>query len=50
MCSACWQRRPDRPFVQAEHLAARLADPPGWLDDFVAHLAAGHCARPGPAR
>lgn len=46
LCSACWQRRPERPFVQAAHLAARLADPPGWLDGFVAHLAAGH----GPAR
>ena len=40
LCSACWQRRPERPFVQAAHLAARLADPPGWLDGFVAHLAA----------
>jgi integrase len=46
LCSACWQRRPERPFVQAAHLAARLADPPGWLDGFIAHLAAGH----GPAR
>jgi site-specific recombinase XerD len=46
LCSACWQRRPERPFVQAAHLAARLADPPGWLDGFVVHLAAGH----GPAR
>jgi integrase len=43
---ACWQRRPERPFVQAAHLAARLAEPPTWLDGFVAHLAAGH----GPAR
>ena len=42
MCSACWQRRPERPFVQAAHLAARLADPPGWLDGFIAHLAAVH--------
>jgi integrase len=46
LCSACWQRRPERPFIQAAHLAARLADPPGWLDGFIAHLAAGH----GPAR
>jgi integrase len=46
LCSACWQRRPERPFVQAAHLAARLADPPGWLDGFVAHLAAGN----SPAR
>jgi len=46
LCSACWQRRPERPFVQAAHLAARLTDPPGWLDGFIEHLAAGH----GPAR
>jgi integrase len=46
LCSACWQRRPERPFVQAGHLAGRLDGPPGWLDGFVAHLAAGH----GPAR
>ncbi len=46
LCSACWQRRPERPFVQAAHLAARLTDPPGWLDGFVAHLAAGNA----PAR
>jgi site-specific recombinase XerD len=42
LCSACWQRRPERPFVQAAHLAARLASPPGWLDGFIAHLAASH--------
>jgi hypothetical protein len=46
LCSACWQRRPERPFVQAAHLAARLADPPSWLNGFIAHLAAGN----GPAR
>jgi len=46
LCSACWQRRPERPFIQAAHLAARLADPPGWLDGFIAQLAAAH----GPAR
>lgn len=46
LCSACWQRRPERPFVQAAHLAARLDEPPGWLDGFIAHLAAAH----GPAR
>jgi integrase len=46
LCSACWQRRPERPFVQAAHLAARLTDPPGWLDGFIAHLAAANA----PAR
>ena len=45
LCSACWQRRPERPFVQAAHLAARLTGPPGWLDGFVVHVAAGN----GPA-
>jgi integrase len=45
LCSACWQRRPERPFIRAAHLAARLTDPPGWLDGFVAHVAAGN----GPA-
>ena len=39
MCSACWQRHPDRPFVQSANLAARLASPPDWLGGFVAHLA-----------
>lgn len=39
MCSRCWQRHPQRPFVQGEHLAARLKDPPAWLEDFVAHVA-----------
>jgi site-specific recombinase XerD len=39
MCSRCWQRRPQRPFAQGEHLAARLEDPPAWLDDFIAHVA-----------
>jgi site-specific recombinase XerD len=37
---------PSGPFVRAAHLAARLTDPPGWLDGLVAHLAAGN----GPAR
>jgi hypothetical protein len=46
LCSACWQRRPERPFVQAAHLAARLADPPAWLEGFIIHLA----ARNSPAR
>jgi hypothetical protein len=39
MCSRCWQRHPQRPFVQGEHLAARLEDSPAWLDDFIAHVA-----------
>ncbi len=39
MCSRCWQRHPQRPFVQGEHLAAQLDDPPAWLDEFVAHVA-----------
>lgn len=43
LCSRCWQRHPDRPFVQGENLVARLPDPPSWLRDFVAHLAARHC-------
>lgn len=42
MCSACWQKRPDRPFVAGAGLAARLASPPDWLDGFVAHLAASY--------
>jgi hypothetical protein len=46
LCSACWQRRPERPVVQGAHLAARLADPPDWLEGFLAHLAARH----SPAR
>jgi site-specific recombinase XerD len=43
LCSACWQRNPDRPFVQGENLAAKLADPPQWLREFIAELAARHC-------
>jgi hypothetical protein len=39
MCSRCWQRHPERPFVQGEHLAARLEDPPVWLDEFIVHVA-----------
>ncbi len=44
MCSRCWQRHPDRPFVQGESLAVRLPEPPTWLPDFVAHLAARYCS------
>lgn len=43
MCSACWQKHPDRPFVAGENLANRLVDPPVWLSDFIAELAASHC-------
>ncbi len=43
LCSACWQRHPDRPFVQGGNLIARLAEPPPWLGDFVGDLAARHC-------
>jgi integrase len=42
MCSACWQSRPDRPFVAGAGLAARLASPPDWLDGFIAHLAGSY--------
>ena len=42
MCSACWQKRPDRPFVAGAGLAARLAGPPDWLDGFIAHLASSY--------
>lgn len=43
LCSACWQRHPGRPFIRGEHLRDQLPDPPVWLDDFVAHVAARHC-------
>lgn len=43
MCSACWQKHPGRPFISGEHLHDRLADPPPWLTDFVAQVAARHC-------
>lgn len=46
MCGRCWQRRPERPFVRGQTLAAEMAEPPDWLDGFVVHLAAHHC----PAR
>jgi site-specific recombinase XerD len=44
MCSACWQRRPDRPFVRVANLIADLDDPPDWLNDFAAHVAGPQCA------
>lgn len=43
LCDPCWHRDPDLPFRQAQRLAARLADPPEWLDAFVAHAAARNC-------
>lgn len=43
LCSACWQKHPDRPFVRGERLREGLTDPPAWLDDFVAHVAARNC-------
>lgn len=42
LCSACWQKRPDRPFIAGAGLAARLARPPDWLDGFIAHLAGAY--------
>ncbi|MFE5587205.1 tyrosine-type recombinase/integrase [Kitasatospora sp. NPDC056531] len=44
LCSACWQKHPDRPFIAAANLAARLAEPVPWLGDFAGHLADRHCA------
>jgi site-specific recombinase XerD len=46
MCSACFQRRPDRAFTAGAGLASRLASPPDWLDGFIAHLAGAY----SPAR
>jgi hypothetical protein len=43
LCSACWQRHPGRPFIRGEHLRDHLANPPAWLEDFVAHVAARFC-------
>jgi hypothetical protein len=43
LCSACWQKHPGRPFIRGEHLRDQLANPPAWLDDFVAHVAARFC-------
>ncbi|WP_370088298.1 integrase [Streptacidiphilus sp. MAP12-16] len=43
LCSRCWQRHPDRPFVRGANLAARMAQPPPWLGDFVGHVADRHC-------
>ncbi|MDN0199977.1 LuxR C-terminal-related transcriptional regulator [Streptomyces sp. S.PNR 29] len=43
LCSACWQRHPGRPFIRGKHLRDQLSDPPAWLEDFVAHVAARCC-------
>ncbi|WP_208615526.1 site-specific integrase [Streptomyces rubellomurinus] len=43
LCSACWQKHPGRPFIRGEHLRDQLANPPTWLEDFVAHVAARFC-------
>jgi len=43
LCSACWQRHPDRPFVRVESLIAELGEPPDWLRDFAADLAVKYC-------
>ncbi|HEY6309344.1 MAG TPA: hypothetical protein VIY52_00845 [Streptosporangiaceae bacterium] len=43
LCDNCWQQDPARLAGQAERLAARLDDPPAWLDGFAAHAAARHC-------
>jgi site-specific recombinase XerD len=41
LCDRCWQKDPQRPFVTASGLAARLDDPPAWLGDFAGCAAAG---------
>lgn len=46
LCSACYQRHPDRPFIRLNGLIGSLAAPPPWLTDFGSHLAELHC----PAR
>lgn len=43
LCSPCYQRHPDRPFIRADNLIARLDQPPGWLGELTVHLAARHC-------
>jgi site-specific recombinase XerD len=41
LCGRCWQRHPGRPIVAVGNLISRLDDPPGWLGEFAAHVAAG---------
>ena len=45
LCTRCYQRRPGRAAVTAASLIARLGDPPGWLDEFAAHVAASYSPR-----
>ncbi|MGJ6969217.1 hypothetical protein ACSDR0_45745 [Streptosporangium sp. G11] len=40
LCSPCWQRHPDRPFIAGDNLTARLTEPPPWLGDLLTQLAA----------
>ncbi len=42
VCSRCWQRHPNQPYVAGEHLAARLVKPPDWFPGLVAHLAVSY--------
>ena len=45
LCSACLQKRPDRPFTRAEHIFDRLDEPPPeWAPGVVGYLAARHSA------
>ncbi len=39
LCARCLRRRTDRPFVYAERLRRRLADPPEFLEAFAAYVA-----------
>jgi len=42
LCTRCYQRRPGRAAVTAAGLIARLEDPPAWLGEFAAHVAASY--------
>jgi hypothetical protein len=42
LCSACWQRNPDRPFIQGASLTASLPEPPDWLGGLITHLAGSY--------
>jgi site-specific recombinase XerD len=45
LCTRCYQRRPGRAAVTAASLIARLEDPPGWLEEFTAHVATSYSPR-----